>query len=641
LDGAGVEGILRVYKKTGAHNITAYITFSSAESLEKALKIFPLPNKSGKPFLAKTCIRDASFWDKFGGEEKERRGLEGKKLRPSEAHIDIHKVITPLAGIPYTDQLLLKSGNLKDILIEISDSLAAVVLGSEGSGGGGAWGGGGKKRPRASLLQQASLPNEFTWLQENVQKYDGAACLPGPVLPSPQVEGYRNKVEFSIDVGEDGRTPVVGFRLASFSSGQSTVASSEQGFRNVPPPIVAIRDAAETFVRESPFPPYSNSGHEGVWRTLTVRWCHAEGKALVEIQVKPPSLLHEECSGEEATSPFESEVVRFTKAMACDTLHVSSLWIQEYSGLSKPECNHPRRHLSGSLSLIERLPHCGISYHISPGAFAQVNLPAADRLYFLARALAIDGVGGARSLLGGCTPPPPEESGGGKEALEPETSHPPALDFSVLPSIRRALTVLDICCGGGSLGLVCYPFVGKVIGVDVSEGSIADAVENSKLNGAVESRATWICGKAEEVMDKVLTAAKVEGRVGDQIKYSQGVGRAEGQGGEGGEASGVASLCQGPVNTASTELAAIVDPPRAGLHPSVIRSLRTLRGLNRVVYVSCNPKSFAGDAVKLCQPQRKSSTFARGPPFTLKFCSAVDMFPHTPGLEVVGLFERA
>jgi tRNA (uracil-5-)-methyltransferase len=33
---------------------------------------------------------------------------------------------------------------------------------------------------------------------------------------------------------------------------------------------------------------------------------------------------------------------------------------------------------------------------------------------------------------------------------------------------------------------------------------------------------------------------------------------------------------------------AVVDPPRGGLHPTVVSSLRTLRGLNKIVYVACN-----------------------------------------------------
>ena len=35
----------------------------------------------------------------------------------------------------------------------------------------------------------------------------------------------------------------------------------------------------------------------------------------------------------------------------------------------------------------------------------------------------------------------------------------------------------------------------------------------------------------------------------------------------------------------------IVDPPRGGLHRDVLKALRTCRGLNKLVYVSCNAES--------------------------------------------------
>ncbi len=53
-----------------------------------------------------------------------------------------------------------------------------------------------------------------------------------------------------------------------------------------------------------------------------------------------------------------------------------------------------------------------------------------------------------------------------------------------------------------------------------------------------------------------------------------------------------ASKCEDCINEVvkdysdgSNEIVGIVDPPRAGLHPSVIKSLRTCRGLNKLVYV--------------------------------------------------------
>ena len=282
---------------------------------------------------------------------------------------------------------------------------------------------------------------------------------------------------------------------------------------------------------------------------------------------------------------------------------VQSLFLQEYSGRSTPDVNHPRRLLLGVPTLTERLPHCNLSYRVSPGAFAQVNHSAADILYFLARSMAIDGLSGAQALLG---VGPGGLFSGGESAAAPGAAAAeaggPLLNLTP-PTTRKDLCVLDICCGGGSLGICCAPYVGIVCGVDIAEASIADARENSRLNGVAEGAASWVCGKAEAAMEAVLKLASEKG---------------------------------------AQSYTGIVDPPRGGLHPAVIRALRTLRGHRRLVYVSCKAESFVADAVKLCSPARKnkSSGFARGPPFRLVWACGVDLFPHTPGLEVVGLFER-
>ena len=82
-------------------------------------------------------------------------------------------------------------------------------------------------------------------------------------------------------------------------------------------------------------------------------------------------------------------------------------------------------------------------------------------------------------------------------------------------------------------------------------------------------------------------------------------------------------------------------PPRGGLHPSVVRALRTCRALKRIVYVSCSPTgSFIEDAVKLCAPQEGNSAFARGPALRPVAAAIVDLFPSTPHAELVVLFER-
>ena len=73
----------------------------------------------------------------------------------------------------------------------------------------------------------------------------------------------------------------------------------------------------------------------------------------------------------------------------------------------------------------------------------------------------------------------------------------------------------------------------------------------------------------------------------------------------------------------------VVDPPRAGLSNKAIRRLGRI-GARRIVYVSCNPTTLAGN-VKLLRHDWG---------YELKQTRPVDMFPHTPHVESVSLLER-
>ena len=71
----------------------------------------------------------------------------------------------------------------------------------------------------------------------------------------------------------------------------------------------------------------------------------------------------------------------------------------------------------------------------------------------------------------------------------------------------------------------------------------------------------------------------------------------------------------------------VTDPPRAGMHPSVVKNLIALSP-PRIVCVSCNPATLARDLKMLTQTYR------------LLRVQPVDMFPHTPHIEVVAVLER-
>ena len=72
----------------------------------------------------------------------------------------------------------------------------------------------------------------------------------------------------------------------------------------------------------------------------------------------------------------------------------------------------------------------------------------------------------------------------------------------------------------------------------------------------------------------------------------------------------------------------VVDPPRAGMHKFMTNYLPKFEA-KKIVYISCNPTTQARDTEIL---QMKG--------YALKRLTMVDMFPHTPHVETVGIFHK-
>lgn len=71
----------------------------------------------------------------------------------------------------------------------------------------------------------------------------------------------------------------------------------------------------------------------------------------------------------------------------------------------------------------------------------------------------------------------------------------------------------------------------------------------------------------------------------------------------------------------------LLDPPRQGLSANVMAALLKAAPA-RIIYISCNPATFARDAALL------------NGSFTLERLAAVDLFPHTPHIESISLWTR-
>ena len=73
----------------------------------------------------------------------------------------------------------------------------------------------------------------------------------------------------------------------------------------------------------------------------------------------------------------------------------------------------------------------------------------------------------------------------------------------------------------------------------------------------------------------------------------------------------------------------IVDPPRSGMHKKMTQYLPKLKA-ETIIYVSCNPSTQARDT-KILQSNG----------YDLRKLTVVDMFPHTPHIETVGIFKKS
>lgn len=155
-----------------------------------------------------------------------------------------------------------------------------------------------------------------------------------------------------------------------------------------------------------------------------------------------------------------------------------------------------------------------------------------------------------------------------------------AAEYAGLSGSER---VFDLFCGIGTIGLTMAKQAGEVWGLEIVPEAIEDAEANAKRNGI--ENAKFVAGNARTGVRPLLEQAGKPDVV-------------------------------------------IVDPPRAGLSQKIVRRLIECEA-PRIVYVSCNPTTLAPNATQLTEAGYK-----------LKRVKPVDMFPQTPHIECVALFEK-
>lgn len=146
--------------------------------------------------------------------------------------------------------------------------------------------------------------------------------------------------------------------------------------------------------------------------------------------------------------------------------------------------------------------------------------------------------------------------------------------------------VYDLYCGAGAISVYIADKVKEVVGFELIRSAVTDAKFNCQLNEA--GNCSFVAGDLKASLRVCVENSKKWG-------------------------------------TPST---VIIDPPRAGMHENVVHAVLKLQP-GKIVYVSCNPTTFARDARALCQSE-----------YELVKMQPMDMFPMTPHIELVSLFKR-
>ena len=284
--------------------------------------------------------------------------------------------------------------------------------------------------------------------------------------------------------------------------------------------VDAVRERVKAWCRAEGLTAYDRRSGEGFLRNLVVR----EGRRTGTVQARV------------VTSDGDFPAVALAEAAEADGF----LWTRT-SGVAETTRDGDTRVVSGVAWIEEEIDVAGdrLRFRISPEGFFQTNTEMAERLYGT------------------------------------------ALDLAGLTGAER---VYDLFSGIGTIALALATRAREVVGVELVERAVADAIENARLNGIDNAR--FFAGDVRTAMRPLIEEAGLPDVV-------------------------------------------VVDPPRAGLSAKIVRRLLETEA-ERVVYVSCNPTTLAPNARQMADAGYRLSTVR-----------PVDMFPQTPHIECVALLERA
>lgn len=348
-----------------------------------------------------------------------------------------------------------------------------------------------------------------------------------PILAADPTEYYRNKLEFTFSTQrwlaatEIAEGGVLDRRALGFHRpGYFDKVVDIDHCHLQPAPSNAIRMALGQLAKAQGLRFYDLRQHQGLLRNLIVRTA-STGQVMVIVQF-----------GEEDTALIEQVMHHLQTRFP----EITSLQYVVNTKKNETFYDLPVHLYHGPSFITEQID--GLQFRIGPKSFFQTNTKQTQVLYHKIRELA---------------------------------------------HLQGDEVLYDLYTGVGSIALFLARYVRHVVGLEVTEGAIADAKINAQLNHL--RNATFVAGEVEQLLDAPF------------------------------------------LTTHGRPQVVVTDPPRAGMHPRVVKQLLEIAP-EKIVYVSCNPTTQARDLALLSDK------------YQLVTAQPIDMFPHTSHVENIALLQR-
>ena len=313
-----------------------------------------------------------------------------------------------------------------------------------------------------------------------------------------------------------------GIRAGFYASGTHRVAGYEDC--SLHPEI--FRDIAVWFCRRAEserLTVYDETTGAGLLRHLYLRIGVGSGEIEVTVVINGNELPHADRIADDLCAEFPS---------------VGGVLININRGNTNVITGREYRVVRGKAALCDIF--CGLEMEISPAAFYQVNHDAAELL--------------CRTAAG------------------------------LLGDSADKITLLDLYCGIGTIGLSMAHRCRRICGVEIVPEAVECARRNAARNGIENAR--FVCADSSAGADELLSAGGLRPDV------------------------------------------VVLDPPRKGCDAELLRSLDRA-GIKKIIYISCNPATLARDAAVLAQTG-----------YTVGDAQPVDLFPRTGHVETAVAFTK-